>query len=138
MLCGEYQHSLDVKGRTNFPSKLRENLGERLFLVRAPGNCCLLVYSYDGWRQLQDKLRQQPGDIQRFLSSSVFEAEPDKQGRILIPPALRDYAELEREITIIGVLDRAEIWSREHWNNKLSSVTMDEDKLSKAMDELGF
>ena len=138
MLCGEYQHSLDAKGRVNFPSKLRESLGERLFLVRAPGNCCLLVYSYDGWSQLKNKLRQQPGDIQRFLSSSVFEAEPDKQGRIIIPPALRDYAELEREITIIGVLDRAEIWSRERWGEKLGSVTMDEVKLQKAMDELGF
>ena len=138
MLCGEYQHSLDAKGRTNFPSKLRESLGERLFLVRAPGNCCLLVYSYEGWSQLKNKLRQQPGDIQRFLSSSMFEAEPDKQGRILIPPALRDYAELDREVTIIGVLDRAEIWSRERWNEKLNSLTMDEDKLSKAMDELGF
>ena len=138
MLCGEYQHSLDLKGRVNFPAKLRESLGDRLFLVRAPGNRCLLVYSYSGWNQLQTKLREQPGDIQRFLSSSVFEAEPDKQGRILIPPALRDYAELEREITIIGVLERAEIWNRDHWNEKLNSVTTDKDKLSKAMDELGF
>ena len=137
-MCGEFQHSLDPKGRVSFPSKLREGLGDRIFLVRAPGNRCLLAYSYDGWNQLKAKLREQPGDIQRFLSSSVFEAEPDKQGRILIPPALRDYAGLEREITIIGVLERAEIWSRERWNEKLISVTQDEAKLSKAMDELGF
>ena len=138
MLSGEYHHSLDAKGRTNFPSKLRESLGERLFLVRALGEPCLLVYSYDGWNRFENKLLEQPGDIQRFLSSSKLEVEPDKQGRILIPPALREYSGLEREVIIIGVLDRAEIWSGEHWNKKLNSVIMDKDTLAKAKKELGL
>ena len=141
MLRGEYQHTLDIKGRVNFPAKIRESLGER-FIVTRGLDSCLFVYSGEGWCELEDKLRQLPmsksRDIQRFFFASAVEVEPDKQGRILIPQNLRDYAGLEKDIVIIGVSQRAEVWSKERWTEKLDIMTLDTAKMEQAMDELGF
>lgn len=141
MLRGEYHHALDAKGRVNFPVKIREALGERFFLTRGLDGC-LFVYSAEGWTALEDKLRALPisksRDIQRFFLASVSEVEPDKQGRILIPQNLRDYAGLDKDIIIIGVSDRAEIWNSESWNKKLDAMTTDTQSMEQAMDELGF
>ena len=141
MFRGEYQHSLDIKGRVNFPVKIRDGLGERFILTRGLDSC-LFVYSGEGWRELESKLRALPmsksRDIQRFFFASAVEVEPDKQGRILIPQNLRDYAGLGKDIVIIGVSDRAEIWNIESWQEKLNAMTMDAAKMEQAMDELGF
>ena len=141
MFRGEYQHALDLKGRVNFPVKIREGLGERFIVTRGLDHC-LFVYSGEGWAELEGKLRALPmsksRDIQRFFFASAVEVEPDKQGRILIPQNLRDYAGLEKDIIIIGVSDRAEIWSRERWMEKLGAITLDTAKMEQAMDELGF
>ena len=141
MLRGEYQHTLDTKGRVNFPVKIRECLGERFIVTRGMDNC-LFVYSGDEWRGLEDKLRALPmsksRDIQRFFFASAVEVEPDKQGRILIPQNLRDYAQLDKDVIIIGVSERAEIWNAGLWMEKLNAMTMDNAKMEQAMDELGF
>jgi len=141
MLRGEYHHYLDIKGRVNFPVKIREGLGERFILTRGLDSC-LFVYSGEGWSELEDKLQALPmsksRDVQRFFFASAVEVEPDKQGRILIPQNLRDYAGLERDIIIIGVSGRAEIWNRERWEEKLDAITMDTVKMEQTMDELGF
>lgn len=89
MLIGEYQHSLDTKGRVNFPAKLREDLGETFILSKGLGDPCLFVYSQQEWDKLTEKLNSLPLSkaraLQRFLFAGATQVQPDKQGRILIP-----------------------------------------------------
>lgn len=139
MLIGEYQHSLDAKGRVNFPAKLREGLGARFIVTRGLDDC-LFVYSEAEWGVLEDKIRALPMSkaraLQRFLFASAVDVEPDKQGRILIPANLRAYAGLDKDIMIIGASVRAEIWNKERWEQNCASLTADD--VAEAMDELGF
>jgi len=139
MLIGEYQHSLDAKGRVNFPAKLREGLGERFFLTKGLDDC-LFVYSEPEWAALEEKIQAQPlskaRNMQRFLFASAVEREPDAQGRIVIPQNLRQYAGLDKDVMVIGASNRAEIWDAERW--KQSCDTLTADMIAQAMDELGF
>ncbi len=125
MLTGEYYHTIDVKGRIIFPSKLREELGERFFITRWLDDC-LVVFSEQEWEKVCEKLKNQSlskaRDIQRFLFSNACCAEPDKQGRILIPENLRIRSGLDKEIAIIGVMDRAEIWDKEKWIKRSGEI----------------
>ena len=122
MLIGEYQHSLDTKGRVNFPAKLREDLGESFILSKGLGDECLFVYSNEEWDKLTQKLNNLPLSkaraLQRFLFAGATQVQPDKQGRILLPAALRDYAGIEKDAVLGGMGSRIEIWSREAWTAK--------------------
>lgn len=139
MLTGQYAHSLDAKGRVNFPVRLREELGERFIITRGLDNC-LFVYSMEEWQQLADKLSGLPisksAKLKRFFFSSAAEVEPDKQGRILLPGHLREYAGLVRDVTIAGVSNRAEIWDTARWEENNAQLTS--EAIAQAMDELGF
>lgn len=139
MLIGEYEHSLDPKGRVIFPVKLRESLGEEFVVTKGLQNC-LFVYGKEEWEVLTQKINALPmskaGNLQRFLFSSAALVETDKQGRILIPANLREYAGLEKDIVIIGASIRAEIWNKERWQDACSQLTA--DMIGQAMDELGF
>ena len=139
MLIGEYQHSLDIKGRVNFPAKLRDGLGSRFIVTRGLDNC-LFVYSMEEWAVLEDKIRALPmskaRNMQRFLFASAVDVEPDKQGRIVIPQNLREYAGLEKDIMIIGASVRAEIWDMNRWRQSCDGLTA--EMMAEAMDELGF
>lgn len=139
MLTGQYTHSIDAKGRVNFPAKLREELGERFIITRGLDNC-LFVYSVDEWDQLAAKLHELPisksAPLNRFFFAGAAEAEPDKQGRVLLPAHLREYAGLDRDVTIAGVSNRAEIWDSERWEKQNEQLTA--RSIATAMDELGF
>ena len=139
MLTGQYTHSIDAKGRVNFPAKLREELGERFIITRGLDNC-LFVYSVDEWDQLAAKLHELPisksAPLNRFFFEGAAEAEPDKQGRVLLPAHLREYAGLDRDVTIAGVSNRAEIWDSERWEKQNEQLTA--QSIATAMDELGF
>ena len=139
MLIGEYQHTLDIKGRVNFPARLRESLGES-FIITKGLDGCLFVYSREEWKVLEDRIRELPmskaRNLQRFLFAGAVEVETDKQGRVLLPANLREYAGLEKEIVVIGASTRAEIWSRERWSQ--NSEELSSDTVAQAMDELGF
>lgn len=139
MLIGEYSHNIDAKGRLNFPAKLREDLGQR-FIVTKGLDDCLFVYSLEEWEELERKIKELPMSkartIQRYLFSGACEVEPDKQGRILIPANLREFAGLEKDILIIGASNRAEIWNRSKWENACGDLNS--DAIAQAMDELGF
>lgn len=117
---GEFQHSIDEKGRLTIPAKFREALGSSFVVTRGLDHC-LFVYPQKEWEMLEAKLKSLPFTRKdarafvRFLFSGATESELDKQGRVLIPAALREYARLERECVVIGVSNRAEIWSRELW-----------------------
>lgn len=117
---GEYQHTIDAKGRLSIPARFREGLGDRFVATKGLDNC-LFVYPTDEWAKLEEKLKELPftrADARafvRFFFSGATECEVDKQGRILIPENLRTYAKLEKDCVVIGVSTRVEIWSRAEW-----------------------
>lgn len=118
---GEYQHTIDPKSRLIVPAKFREDLGERFVATKGLDNC-LFVYPMEEWKVLEQKLKALPftkADARafvRFFFSGATECELDKQGRILIPGNLRDYAKLDKDVVVIGVSSRVEIWSKENWD----------------------
>ncbi len=118
-MTGTYNHNVDDKGRINFPAKLREQLGETFWIARGTSDKFLAVYSVEGWkdvlRQVRDLRGPQGEKLRRWICSGAVEVTPDKQGRILIPQALRKYAELERDVVIAGTGKKAEIWDSSKW-----------------------
>ena len=137
MLIGEYQHNIDPKGRVIVPAKFREDLGDSFYITKGLDGC-LFVLSLAGWTRLQEKVSAMPiskaRSLQRFFFSGAVEAEPDRQGRILIPQPLRDYAGLEKDVTFIGASSRAELWNTERWNSFNSTLT--QESIAQAMDDL--
>ncbi|MGI6066987.1 MAG: division/cell wall cluster transcriptional repressor MraZ [Bacillota bacterium] len=122
MFMGEYQHAIDSKGRLIVPVKFREDLGDNFVVTKGLDNC-LFVYPMNEWKNLEAKLKALPftkADARafvRFFFSGATECELDKQGRILLPVNLREYAQLEKDVVVIGVSSRVEIWSKECWEN---------------------
>lgn len=120
MFLGEYQHSLDPKGRIIVPAKFREELGSKFVATKGLDNC-IFLYPLGEWQVLEEKLRSLPftrADVRsfvRFFFSGASELEMDKQGRIVLPPNLRDYAGINRDLMVIGVGARVEIWSNQSW-----------------------
>ena len=120
MFMGEYQHSIDIKGRLIVPSKFREQLEDGFVLTRGLDNC-LFGYPLDEWQKLEEKLKaltvtkKDARAFTRFFFSGASEAILDKQGRVNIPVNLREFAKIEKDCMIIGVSSRFEIWSAELW-----------------------
>jgi len=120
MLVGEFHHTLDNKNRLTVPARFREELGERFIITRGIDNC-LFVYPLAEWELLEQRLSQLPFTkanaraFTRLLFSGAVEAEMDRQGRVLVPLNLKQYALIDKEVVIIGVSSRAEIWSLENW-----------------------
>ena len=120
MFMGEYQHSIDAKGRIIVPAKFREELGESFVVTRGLDKC-LFAYPMSEWKVLEEKLKKLPltkkdaRAFTRFFFSGAIECEVDKQGRINIPQTLRKYAVLEKDCVVIGVSNRIEFWSSEKW-----------------------
>ena len=142
MFYGEYQHTVDPKGRVIIPSKLREGLGEKFIITKGLDDC-LFVYSLTEWGNLESKLRTLPftdKDVRafiRFFFAGATECEVDKQGRILIPQNLRGHAGLEKDLYIIGVSSRVEIWDKSKWDNYSSDDNVSGDKIAEKMAMLG-
>lgn len=143
MLIGEYQHNLDTKGRLIMPAKFREGLGEKFIITRGLDGC-LFGYPEEEWSVLEEKLRQLPlakkdaRQFTRFFYSAAIECEVDKQGRINIPQNLREYAKLEKECRIIGVSQRIEIWSNEHWSEYAEEAEESYEDIAESMIDFGF
>ncbi len=141
MLIGEYYHNLDTKGRVSIPSKFRDDLGGTFVLSKGLDNC-LYAYSKDEWEGFQNDLLALRGAdgqrVRRFFFSGASECEIDAQGRVVIPPMFRDYAELKKELVIIGVSNRAEIWDKEKWESYISDSSFDSEEISGAMERLGL
>ena len=115
---GEFKSTLDSKGRMNFPVKLREELGSEFVIFKATDVKCIKVFSREDWEDLVQRIKADPetADFQRILFGNAFDAEADKQGRVLIPAKLREYAELETDVVILGLEGRAEIWNKANWD----------------------
>lgn len=141
MLIGEYEHSLDAKGRLIMPAKLRTDMGEK-FIITKGLDGCLFVFSQNEWSNFESKLKELPltnknaRDFVRFFLSGATECEIDKQGRFLIPTNLRTSAKLEKDAIIIGVGTRIEIWNKERWEKCDEEISADE--IAENMANLGI
>ncbi len=141
MFIGEYEHSVDAKGRLIMPAKLREDIGDK-FVVTKGLDGCLFAYSQTEWLNFEEKLKTLPltnknaRDFVRFFLAGATECEIDKQGRFLISGNLRNYAALEKEVVIVGVLNRIEIWNKDKWNNLDENISADE--IAENMESLGI
>ena len=142
MFIGEYQHSLDDKGRVTVPSKYRDQLGESFVLTKGLDGC-LFIYTQEEWRNFEQKLKNLPltnmnaRKFVRFFLSGAVECMTDKQGRILIPNALRVYSHIEKDIVFIGMSNRIEVWSLEDWQ-AYNDMDIDVEALASQMEELGI
>ena len=141
MFMGEYNHSIDQKGRLIVPSKFREQLGNE-FVVTKGLDGCLFVYSNEEWQRIEEKFREiqlttkDARKFSRFFFAGAATCEVDKQGRILLPSNLREYAAIEKEVVSVGVLSRVEIWSKDRWSENGDYDDMDE--IAEHMAELGL
>lgn len=140
MFIGEYEHFLDSKNRIIIPSKFREKLGNNFILTKGLDKC-LYVYTKEQWHILEQKLEKLPltnksaRAFVRFFFSGANELNGDKQGRVLIPQPLLEYALINKEVVSIGVSNRIEVWSKESWI-KYNDSSMDFDKIAEQMNEL--
>ena len=143
MLIGEYEHSLDVKGRLIMPSKIREDIGEK-FIITKGLDGCLFGFSKNEWNNFEEKLKTLPltnknaRDFVRFFLSGAIECQIDKQGIFLIASNLREYAELEKEAVITGVGTRIEIWNKDKWKAYNSEENLSADQIAENMANLGM
>ena len=138
MLIGEYNHTLDAKGRVNFPVRFREEMGDR-FIVTRGLDTCLAAYSMEEWARIEQRFRELPLKarmIQRAYFSGAAEVEVDGTGRILLPQNLRTYAGLKKEVTVLGLSTYAEIWDTEVWMQAREAVTP--EMMVETLGELGF
>ena len=142
MFMGEYNHTIDAKGRLIIPSKFREGLGEE-FVVTKGLDGCLFVFPNDEWHAFEEKLKALPltnknaRQFARFFVAGATPCELDKQGRVLLPGTLREFAGLDKDVVLTGMLNRIEVWSKAKWNenNCLDDSAMDE--IAEQMTDLG-
>lgn len=140
MFMGEYLHTIDAKGRLTVPSKLREGLGDT-FVVTKGLDGCLYAYTESEWEKFIEKLTTLPmtnadsRKFVRFFLSGAASVEPDKMGRILIPQTLRNHAGLDKDVVLLGVASRVEIWDKAKWEDGDYS---DMETIAQRMDELGL
>jgi len=143
VLMGEYLHTVDVKGRLILPAKFRDELGE-LFIVTKGLDNCLFVYAKEEWAILEGKLKQLPlakpeaRAFVRFFFAGAAEVECDKQGRVLLPTNLREYAQLEKDVVVLGVSNRVEIWSKSVWDNYSEQISPTVANIAESLVDLGI
>ena len=138
-MTGTYEHSIDAKGRLFIPAKLREELGVTFYLAMGVDEC-LAIYPQETWNRFTEKFASLPmsqSAAMRPLFANASKCELDSQGRIVIPQKLRKYAGLGKDAVIIGVNDRAEIWSAETWNAR-EEEEMTPEKMKACLAALGF
>jgi len=138
---GEYNHTVDTKGRLIIPSKFREDLGDE-FVITKGLDGCLFVFPNHEWQTFEEKLKSLPltnksaRQFARFFVAGATPCELDKQGRILLPGTLREFADLEKDVVLTGMLSRIEIWSKSKWNENNSCDDMDD--IAEQMTDLGL
>ena len=141
MFMSEYSHTIDAKGRVIVPAKFREELGET-FVVTQGLDGCLFVFPNGEWKNFEEKLKTLPmankdaRKFVRFFLAGAALAEVDKQGRILLPAVLREFAGLEKDVVLVGVGSRVEIWDKKRWEECTSFDDMDE--IAEHMADLGL
>lgn len=143
MLMGEYLHTIDAKGRVILPVKFREELGEFFVMTKGLDNC-LFIYDQKEWEILSGKLKQLPLSkpearaFVRFFFAGAMQIECDKQGRFLVPGNLREHAVLEKDVVLIGVSSRVEVWSKVTWDQYNSEVGPTVAQIAEHLADLGI
>lgn len=141
MLIGEYNQNLDAKGRINVPAKFRDDLGSSFVVSKGLDNC-VYVYPKEEWERFKQELYTVPSSkrrqLQRFFFSGAEECTVDTQGRVVIPPRIREYAGLLKEVVVVGVSDKMEIWNRDSWEAYMDKPEFDADAVAAVMEELGI
>lgn len=141
MFMGEYSHTIDAKGRLIIPAKFREALGEEFILTKGLDGC-LSIYPMNEWESFEEKLKDLPltdknaRAFLRFFVAGATACELDRQGRILVPSTLREFAGLEKEVVLTGNLTRIEVWSKQKWIE--NSNYDDMDSIAASMQEMGI
>jgi MraZ protein len=139
---GEFRHSIDAKGRLIVPSRLREELENDQVVLTQWLDGCIALWSGEGWRELDQKLREQRrGDrnaraVVRAIVASAHTDQVDRQGRVTLPPNLRELAGITKEVVVTGALDHAELWSPEAWDGERTKVAA--GRLDELAQELNF
>jgi MraZ protein len=128
MLLGEFEHTVDDKNRLTLPARFRAAMAGGVVLTRGL-DACIEAYPVDGWTKLVESrlsglnpLSKETRILERFYYTGAIEAQPDKQGRVMLAPALIEHARLGREVVVVGMRDRLEIWDRAAWRAQLKEV----------------
>ena len=143
MFLGEYVHTIDDKNRLAVPARFRQELAEGLYLTKGVDRC-LYALTPDGWNRLADRIAALPTmqsnvrQLQRHFFAGAVHVIPDKLGRIVIPPSLREYAQLNGEVVVAGVHSRIEVWSRSAWEQEQARVDDQTASLAEQMASLGI
>jgi len=142
MLSGEYNHSIDTKGRLIIPSKFRETLGDTVIITKGIDRC-LLVFPVTQWEEFETELHKLPRsartrDYLRYIVGSAESVTIDKMGRVPLSQPLRHHAVIDREVVLVGVLDRIEIWDKAAWDKKNEELSDDIEDISEELTQLGF
>ncbi len=142
MFYGKSKHNIDAKGRVILPSKYRENLGESFFVLRGFEKC-LFVYPEEGYRELAAKIKALPmgnkgGILQRYIFHYTEQVTADKQGRFVIPPGLREFANLQKEIIVAGASSRVEIWDVNEYSKYEKAIEDDPQQISEILSLFGI
>jgi len=144
MFRGSYEHSVDSKGRVSVPSRFRDILAERYegkLVLTMDFDKCVMAYPLEEWERVEEKIKALPQsqkevkDYMRYVFSNAAECELDKQGRILIPPALREGARISKNVMVVGLLNKMEIWDKVAWDARKSQTG---DKIGEVLSTLGL
>ncbi|MDO4539507.1 MAG: division/cell wall cluster transcriptional repressor MraZ [Syntrophomonadaceae bacterium] len=142
MFMGESLHSLDAKGRITVPAKFREGLGAGFVATRGLDGC-IFLYPMSEWKELEEKVRNMPltkadaRSFARFFFAGASELEMDRQGRILLTQTLREHAEIEKDVSLIGVDRRVEVWAADRWESYSNVAEQSFEKIAENLD-VGF
>ena len=143
MFMGEFNHSIDAKGRMIMPAKIREQLGDKCIITMGLDDC-LFVYDEEKWNFIVTTLNKQPTTkariraLKRMIFGKATESEFDGQGRVLIPTTLRQHAGLDKKSVVVGAGDHVEIWSQEKWNTYMGDVGPKVEELVETIEDLAF
>lgn len=146
MFRGRFEHTIDFKGRVSIPAKFRELLSEKYdeHIIITNFDRCLVAFPYEEWRNVEDKIsslsmvKKEVKAFQRFFISGATECPIDKLGRVLIPPTLRDYALLEKDVVFAGMGKMFEIWSRERWTEEIKRAEENFEGMRESLANLGI
>ena len=143
MFMGEYKHSIDAKGRIILPADFREELTDNFVITKGLDNC-LFLYTAEEWDKLSTKLRQLPlakaeaRAFVRFFFAGARQAECDRQGRFLVPANLRAHAKLQKDVVLIGISNRIEVWSKAEWDRYNQEITPSVSSIAETLVDLGI
>lgn len=143
MFLGEHQHTIDPKGRVVLPSRFRSDLSKGCFITKGQDRC-LFVFTPEAWEQEVERIRSLPRtdrklrNYSRVFFAGAIDQKPDKQGRIQVPANLREYAGLDKDVTVVGVGERVEIWDSAKWRDVTAAGDVEYADIEEALSEQGI